>query len=188
MKATVLSCLFLTATMVVAQDLQPPEPAPVPPDGFGEPQPPMMGGGMAMPGFVDFGGPGRFEIKTVQIIPEGDDKPVPFTLKLDTQTGQIWQMKLDVRTKRLTLVPIGGGQPPHFNGGRPGGGFGVMPGGGAVPPGINVFPGGVPGGVAPPPPDGPAFPQPGPNIQPGIAPRPFPNLPPRRPAPPQEGR
>jgi hypothetical protein len=67
---------------------QPPVPEPMPDD----PEEFFPGGpdGMIMPGFMpDM--PGRYQIISAQIQQNG--KSVPIVLKLDTQTGQVWQLK-----------------------------------------------------------------------------------------------
>jgi len=61
-------------------DFPPPDPA----DG-----PVMIGGGMAMPIGQEM--PGRFTLLSTQIQQAG--KLVPVVLKLDTQTGEVWQLK-----------------------------------------------------------------------------------------------
>ena len=112
-------------------------PAPdVPPPGLDFPiDPGMPEEGWAEPGFPgDMIMPpmhGRYKIMTVQMPQAG--KIMPFVLKLDTQTGQVWQLKLtetkiffngkaQVQT-RLTFEPIAGGQPQH-----PDHGHGFVPG------------------------------------------------------------
>ena len=57
---------------------------PVPPEGWGEPGFP---GEMIMPPM-----PGRYTLLSAQIQQAG--KSVPVVLKLDTQTGEVWQLKL----------------------------------------------------------------------------------------------
>ena len=84
--------------------------------------------------------PGRFKIITVQL-PQGG-KFTPYVLKLDTQTGQTWQLKLlettfrhngkpQIRT-RLTFQPVDGGVAPNhghgFVPGHPGIGGETVPG------------------------------------------------------------
>ena len=84
-----------------------------------------MGGGMGMPGlgFADI--PNRFQLFTGEVIPEGKDKPLPMVLKIDTQTGQVWQLQVGAQSKvRFVLIED---QPGHFN--SPQRGFGGYPGG-----------------------------------------------------------
>lgn len=86
-----------------------------------------MGGGMGMPGlgFVDMGGPNRFQLFAGEVVPEGKDKPLPMILKIDTQTGQIWQLHVGAQNKvRFIMIE---GQHGQFNGPPPG--FGGHPGG-----------------------------------------------------------
>ena len=61
-----------------------PEPPEMPPEGWGEPGFP---GEMIMPPM-----PGRYTLLSAQIQQAG--KSVPVVLKLDTQTGEVWQLKL----------------------------------------------------------------------------------------------
>ena len=61
-----------------------PEPPEMPPEGWGEPGFP---GEMIMPPM-----PGRYTLLSAQIQQAG--KSVPVVLKLDTQTGTVWQLKL----------------------------------------------------------------------------------------------
>ena len=61
-----------------------PVPSEMPPDAWGEPG---FGGEMIMHAM-----PGRFQIISAQIQQAG--KSVPVVLKLDTQTGEVWQLKL----------------------------------------------------------------------------------------------
>ena len=61
-----------------------PEPPEIPPEGWGEPGFP---GEMIMPPM-----PGRYTLLSAQIQQAG--KSVPVVLKLDTQTGEVWQLKL----------------------------------------------------------------------------------------------
>ena len=119
-------------------------PAPAPDIDVPEP-PPFEGGDEAWaepgfhPGMIMDGIPHRYQIMTVQM--QKDGKPSPVVLKLDTMTGQTWQLtyaeakffrngKVQTR-QQLNFVPIAGGisapQPmPH---GFPGGaGGGVAPG------------------------------------------------------------
>ncbi len=63
--------------------------------------------------------PGRFQIVSAQIQQNG--KAIPIVLKLDTQTGQVWQLKtvtgqvlLNGKPRpftHLTFVPVDGGEP-----------------------------------------------------------------------------
>ena len=70
-------------------DFAPGEEFPVPPDGWGEP---------GFPGEIIM--PGRFQIISAQIQQAG--KSVPVVLKLDTQTGEVWQLKLtESRMRRI---------------------------------------------------------------------------------------
>jgi hypothetical protein len=102
-----------------------PVPADMPPEGWGEPG---FGGEMNMPAM-----PGRFQIISAQIQQAG--KAVPVVLKLDTQTGEVWQLKLteskyfvngkvQVRTQ-MNFEPLGQNREPRrgqgrgFNPGRP---------------------------------------------------------------------
>jgi hypothetical protein len=83
----------------------PPAPMPVDPDEFGEPGDdfflPAGPDGMFMPDM-----PGRFQIIPAQIQQNG--KAVSIVLKLDTQTGQVWQMKA------VTATVIHNGKPKPF--------------------------------------------------------------------------
>jgi hypothetical protein len=84
-----------------------------------------MGGGMGMPGLGFSDIPNRFQLFTGEVIPEGKDKPLPMILKIDTQTGQVWQLQVEAQNKvRFVLIE---GQPGRFNG--PQRGFGGHPGG-----------------------------------------------------------
>ena len=82
----------------------PPAPMPVDPDEFGEPGDdfflPAGPDGMFMPDM-----PGRFQIIPAQIQQNG--KAVSIVLKLDTQTGQVWQMK----SITATVIQNGKAQP-----------------------------------------------------------------------------
>ena len=111
------------------QDFAPGEEFPVPPDmppeGWGEPG---FGGEMIMPAMPGRGGemimpamPGRFQIISAQI--QQDGKSVPVVLKLDTQTGEVWQLKLteskyfvngkvQVRTQ-MNFEPLGQNREPQ---------------------------------------------------------------------------
>ena len=60
----------------------------------------MIGGGMAMPIGQEM--PGRFMLLSTQI--QQASKLVPIVLKLDTQTGEVWQLK-EVRTG-MSFEPI----------------------------------------------------------------------------------
>jgi hypothetical protein len=97
-------------------------PAPAP--DIDEPEPPPFEGGdeaWAEPGFhpgmIMDGIPHRYQIMTVQM--QKDGKPSPVVLKLDTMTGQTWQLtyaeakffrngKVQTR-QQLNFVPIAGG-------------------------------------------------------------------------------
>ena len=73
-----------------------------------------MGGGMGMPslGFGDI--PNRFQLFTGEVIPEGKDKPLPMILKIDAQTGQVWQLQVGAQNKvRFVIIE---GQPGRING------------------------------------------------------------------------
>ena len=61
-----------------------PVPPEMPPEGWGEPG---FGGEMFMPPM-----PGRYTLLSAHIQQAG--KSVPVVLKLDTQTGEVWQLKL----------------------------------------------------------------------------------------------
>ena len=67
-----------------------PPPRPIRPIGGPFGGPPIDGGGINMGMIEEM--PGRFEIIPVQLTRAG--KPVPVVLKLDTQTGEVWQLKL----------------------------------------------------------------------------------------------
>ena len=93
-------------------------PPDMPPEGWGEPG---FGGEMIMPAM-----PGRFQIISAQIQQAG--KSVPVVLKLDTQTGEVWQLKLteskyfvngkvQVRTQR-NFEPLGQNREPRRGQGR----------------------------------------------------------------------
>ncbi len=69
-------------------DFPPPEPDDEPAIIGGPVMP--SGGAMPMPMMNEM--PGRFEIIPVQLTQAG--KPVPAVIKLDTQTGEVWQLKL----------------------------------------------------------------------------------------------
>ncbi len=104
------------------QDFAPGEEFPVPPDmppeGWGAPG---FGGEIIMPAM-----PGRFQIISAQIHQAG--KSVPVVLKLDTQTGEVWQLKLteskyfvngkvQVRTQ-MNFEPLGQNRDPQRGQGR----------------------------------------------------------------------
>jgi len=119
-------------------------PAPAPDIDVPEP-PPFEGGDEAWaeaeihPGMIMDGIPHRYQIMTVQM--QKDGKPSPVVLKLDTMTGQTWQLtyaeakffrngKVQTR-QQLNFVPIAGGisAPQAMPNGFPGGaGGGVAPG------------------------------------------------------------
>ena len=123
-------------------------PSPAPDIDVPEP-PPFEGGDEAWaepgfhPGMIMNDIPHRYQIMTVQM--QKDGKATPVVLKLDTMTGQTWQLAYSeakffrngkVQTRQqLNFVPIAGGisapqpMPPGFPGGLPGGaGGGVAPG------------------------------------------------------------
>jgi len=100
-----------------------PVPPEMPPEGWGEPG---FGGEMIMPPM-----PGRYTLLSAQIQQAG--KSVPVVLKLDTQTGEVWQLKLteskyfvngkvQVRTQ-MSFEPLGQDREPRRGQGR-----GFMPG------------------------------------------------------------
>ena len=106
------------------QEPQPDFPPPPPNDAprFGGP---IVGGGMAIPIGQEI--PGRYTLLSTQIQQAG--KLVPVVLKLDTQTGGVWQLKLmeskffvngkmQVRT-RMNFEPVMHGREPDFNPRRP---------------------------------------------------------------------
>ncbi len=82
------------AVPVPPVQIEPVEPAPPPrpihPIGGPIDGPLIIDGGMGM-GMVEEM-PGRFEIIPVQLMQAG--KPMPVVLKLDTQTGEVWQLKM----------------------------------------------------------------------------------------------
>ena len=133
------------------------------PGGIGD----MGGGPMGMPGlgFGDMGGPNQFQLFAGEVVPAGTDKPLPMILKIDTRTGQVWQLQVGAQDKvRFVLIE---GQPRQFNG--PPTGFG---GGG---PALGI-PGGGLGSVPVDPTTGLPL-----NGRPGVAPRPqTPPIPPTR--------
>ena len=89
-----------------------------------------MGGGTGMPGLGIADIPNRFQLFTGEVIPKGKDKPLPMILKIDTQTGQVWQLQVGAQNKvRFVVIE---GQPGHING--PQRGFGGHPGGVPVDP------------------------------------------------------
>ena len=110
--ATVLSALTAAAQDNLIRTLpapggdvsdiaEPPPPPPVPlppglPPDVDIAGPDMPGGGWAEPGFPNEmimpDMPGRFRIHSVQLLLNG--KATPVVLKLDTMTGQTWQLKL----------------------------------------------------------------------------------------------
>ena len=90
-----------------------PAPPEMPPEGWGEPG---FSGEMIMHAM-----PGRFQIISAQIQQAG--KSVPVVLKLDTQTGEVWQLKLteskyfvngkvQVRTQ-MNFEPLGQNREPR---------------------------------------------------------------------------
>ncbi len=124
MKTIILPALALLLTVsVVAQEAPPPpaiqilpaevppgEPMPFDPDEFGMEEGFIPGHGeMFMPDM-----PGRYQMVSAQIQQNG--KAMPIVLKLDTQTGQVWQLKFVSETiiaqgrrqmvNRLTFVPV----------------------------------------------------------------------------------
>lgn len=76
--------------------------------------PVMIGGGMAMPIGQEM--PGRFTLLSAQIQQAG--KSVPVVLKLDTQTGEVWQLK-QVRTGMSFEPIVHDREPRGFNPRRP---------------------------------------------------------------------
>ena len=103
---------------VIRVEPQPDFPPPPPNDAprFGGP---IVGGGMAMAQAM----PGRYTLLSTQIQQAG--KLVPVVLKLDTQTGAVWQLKLmeskffvngkmQVRT-RMNFEPVMHDREPGFN-------------------------------------------------------------------------
>ena len=91
-----------------------------------------MGGGMGMPGlgFGNMGDPNRFQLFAGEVMPEGKDNPLPMVLKIDTQTGQVWQLQVGAQNKvRFVVIE---GQLGQFNG--PQRSFGGHPGGVPVDP------------------------------------------------------
>ena len=119
-----------------------------------------MGGGMGMPGLGFSDIPNRFQLFTGEVIPEGKDKPLPMILKIDTQTGQVWQLQVGAQDKvRFVLIE---GQPRQFNGppmgfggggpalGIPGGGLGGVPVDPTTGLPLNGRPGVAPGPQTPP--------------------------------------
>ena len=138
MKTLSLSFLLLTGTALA-------QPEPGPPEFF-PPEPGMVGPGF--PGGMFFDGiPDRYRIVPSQVQIEG--KATPLVLKIDTMTGQVWQLKItmsqvlrngraanEAKYQFVPITTIGG------EGGGPAG-----PGGG-FPPGI----GGVGEPFIPPPP------------------------------------
>jgi len=115
----------------IQTELVEPAPPPHPVHPIGGPfrvDPPIAiaGGGM---GIVEEM-PGRFEIIPVQLMQAG--KPMSVVLKLDTQTGEVWQLKMktskfflngqpQVRSS-LSFEPLSGARPPRPDRGH------VMPG------------------------------------------------------------
>jgi len=93
---------------------------------------PGMGGGL--PGMGGMMGvfnstPGRYNLMSMQIVPAGGQKPQPIILKLDTLTGQVWQLQAQPGQPglRFMVIPQQGVGPHH--------GFGMQPGRGGVLPG-----------------------------------------------------
>ena len=130
MKTLSLSFLLLTGTALA-------QPEPGPPEFF--PPEPMPEPGMVEPGFPGgmffFVIPDRYRIVPSQVHIEG--KATPLVLKIDTMTGQVWQLKItmaqvlrngraanEAKYQFVPITTIGG------EGGGPAG-----PGGG-FPPGI----------------------------------------------------
>ena len=122
------------------------QPVPVPPDVFpSEPFPPepMPEPGMMEPGFpggMFFDGiPDRYQIVPTQVQVEG--KAQPLVLKIDTMTGQVWQLQItlaqvlrngraqtEAKYQFVPITTLGG------EGGGPGGAGGAR---GVFPPGLN---------------------------------------------------
>jgi len=93
---------------------------------------PGMGGGL--PGMGGMMGvfnstPGRYNLMSMQIVPAGGQKPQPIILKLDTLTGQVWQLQAQPGQPglRFMVIPQQGVGPHH--------GFGMQPGRGGLLPG-----------------------------------------------------
>ena len=122
----------------------------------------MGGGPMGMPGlgFGDMGGPNQFQLFAGEVVPAGKDKPLPMILKIDTRTGQVWQLQVGAQDKvRFVLIE---GQPRQFNGpptgfggggpalGIPGGGLGSVPVDPTTGLPLNGRPGVAPGPQTPP--------------------------------------
>ena len=93
---------------------------------------PGMGGGMTgMGGMMGVfnSTPGRYNLMSMQIVPAGGQKPQPIILKLDTLTGEVWQLQAQPGQPglRFMVIPQQGVGPHH--------GFGMQPGRGGVLPG-----------------------------------------------------
>jgi hypothetical protein len=95
------------------QEPQPNFPPPPPHDAprFGGP---IAGGGMAIPIGQEM--PGRYALLSTQIQQAG--KSIPVVLKLDTQTGEVWQLK-QVRTGMSFEPIVHDREPRGFNPRRP---------------------------------------------------------------------
>jgi hypothetical protein len=90
---------------------------------------PGMGGGMTgMGGMMGVfnSTPGRYNLMSMQIVPAGGQKPQPIILKLDTLTGEVWQLQAQPGQPglRFMVIPQQGVGPHH--------GFGMQPGRGGV--------------------------------------------------------
>ena len=90
---------------------------------------PGMGGGMTgMGGMMGVfnSTPGRYNLMSMQIVPAGGQKPQPIILKLDTLTGQVWQLQAQPGQPelRFMVIPQQGVGPHH--------GFGMQPDRGGV--------------------------------------------------------
>ena len=173
MKTTALLTLTLAGTLLAlptqAQQAPPairilPAPAQVdPPPDFDEPE--MPDDGFIMPGFPGEmmmpPMPGRYTLLSANI--QKDGKATPMVLRIDSQTGQVWQLKTLVRTRRHNGKIVTESYLSFVVVSEPNGG--IRPGGGGLP--------GVGGGfVRPPPPTINVPPQPAPAPQPFSNPRP----------------
>ena len=95
-----------------------PEPPDMPSEAWGEPG---FGGEMFMPPM-----PGRFQIVSAQIQQAG--KSVPIVLKIDTQTGEVWQLKVATVQRfhngrpetvtHMAFEPLGQDRGPRHDQGR----------------------------------------------------------------------
>ncbi len=95
-----------------------PEPPDMPPEAWAEPG---FGGEMFMPAM-----PGRFQIVSAQIQQAG--KSVPIVLKIDTQTGEVWQLKVATVQRfhngrpetvtHMAFEPLGQDRGPRHDQGR----------------------------------------------------------------------